>query len=221
MRIGIVGPLGSGKSTVARLLCDHYDFRRRPLAQPLKQIADGMGMHEKGEYREGFVMDWAQELLPDPLYQDINRHSDKGYTTQEMFVDHCIRAYETAIDQRHLYQMIGTDIGRAINEYIWLDNLARNLKEGNVGVDDVRFVNEGQYLERLGFWLVRVHIEPEVLVDRVTARDGSFDPTKYEHASEQEMIHIDCHHNIWNNGSPDELERQVFTMVHFFQEWST
>lgn len=81
---------------------------------------------------------------------------------------------------REFLQWIGTEYGRARDENVWLNVLARKLEKipdsTPVFVTDGRFVNELEFLQAQGFALVKI-VRPEA--DRV-----AFGATNLTHASE-------------------------------------
>jgi dephospho-CoA kinase len=211
MRIGIVGPMGSGKTTVANILTEHYGFRRKSLAKPVKAIADGMDLYPDSIELEEFLKEWAMGLLPDPIYYEML--SPDGLTSHQLLVRDWIAAYETAKTKRELYQRVGTDCGRAVKPNIWIDWFARHLAEGDVVIDDVRFINEGQALTDLGFHLIRLDPLYSTRAERLIDRDGALDLSRMNHASETEQDEIVCD-TVWHNSDGIlSLQHQVGQLI--------
>jgi hypothetical protein len=50
MIIGVCGPEGAGKSTVARILVEHHEARIEPFAGPLKRMLEALGVPRENLY---------------------------------------------------------------------------------------------------------------------------------------------------------------------------
>lgn len=170
MRIAFCGPRATGKSTLADYLVERYGFAKRSLAAPIKQIVNGAPKdpHERHIY----LWDWAARLFP-----------GMSMTAQAKFVTETARMLSLEKDPGRRAQLLGTDIGRALDDEVWIRYLLRGLPDGDVVVDDVRFENECEVLRTAGFVLVRLTAPPNVLAARLAARAAERrDP---DHASER------------------------------------
>src|SRR5690606_27352557 len=101
-------------------------------------------------------------------------------------------------------QLIGTDVGRALDGEVWIRYLLEHLPNGPVVVDDVRFVNECEALRAAGFRLGRLTAPPDVLAARLAARPGERrDPS---HPSEHglEGLPDDYWDAAWDTSEPLE-----------------
>lgn len=136
--IGIIGKLGSGKTSLANYLAKEFLYRRISFADPMKQMAKEFFNVEKG----------------DPLY-------------------------------RELMQKLGTDWFRSVDEDVWVKHLLGRTKgQKRLVIDDVRFPNEAAGLLGAGWKLLYLDCREEIRIERVTQRDGSFDPACLTHPSE-------------------------------------
>jgi dephospho-CoA kinase len=197
MRIGFLGKMGSGKTTAAKLLYTAMGYEKVSLAGPLKEIAKLREEGAEGISLLNALYGYAFELLPDPIYQAANftyTHPRTGEpittTPIEMLVQLWLEDLQQAQNMRELYQRIGTDSGRFIKPAIWIDHFARNLKDGPSVVDDVRFVNEGWALGKLGFLKIKIAVPEELRQERLIARDGKFEESRQDHPSETELDQI-------------------------------
>jgi len=191
MRIAFAGPRATGKTTLAHYLEKHYGFVRMSLATPIKRIiaeapADSYDRHQ-------YLLTWARELYP-----------RAGMIVHAKFASGAARVLSTEHDPGRRAQLIGTDVGRALDPEVWIRYLLHNLPAGPVVVDDVRFRNECEALREVGFRLVRLTAPQDVLVSRLAARPSERrDPS---HPSEHglEGLSHDYWDAVWDTSEPME-----------------
>src|SRR5690606_13560526 len=190
MRIAFAGPRGTGKTTLAQYLADHHGFTRCSLAAPIKRIISEAPTDSYERHQ--FLLRWGRELFPGRL------------VAQARFATEAARMMATERNSGRRAQLLGTDVGRALDDWVWIRYLLEHLPEGPVAVDDVRFANECEALRRAGFRLVRLTAPPDVLVARLVARAAERrDPG---HASERglEGIPDDYWDAVWDTSEPME-----------------
>ncbi len=110
---------------------------------------------------------------------------------------------------RRLLQEIGT-VGRHYDPELWLERFAARLKDEapeRPVVDDVRLALEVDYLERLGFMLVRITRPP----DRI-ARQAA-DEAPQGHETETELDRVAFAQAIDNTGSIADLCARVDALL--------
>lgn len=183
MRIAFCGPRGTGKTTLARHLEERHGFARMSLAAPIKRIIAECptDSHERHQY----LLQWARELFSGSL------------VLQARFATEAARALAAERDPGRRAQLIGTDVGRALDQEVWIRYMLTHLPDGPVAVDDVRFANECEALRAARFRLVRLTAPPDVLAARLAARAAERrDP---DHASERGL-----------EGIPDDYWDAVF-----------
>jgi dephospho-CoA kinase len=224
MRIGFLGKMGSGKTTAAKLLYSSMGYRKESLAGPLKEIAELRNEGVTGSTLVGTLYEYALDLLPDPAYSMaiINfTHPRTGVpvetTPVQMLVKLWLEDLHEAEDMRELYQRIGTDSGRFIKPGIWIDHFARNLRDGDCVIDDIRFVNEGDALAKLGFLKVKITCPEEKRQEFLRERDGDFQEKRQGHASETELDQIRPDVLIHNISDKKFLYDSVVEVVHRFR----
>jgi hypothetical protein len=188
--VGILGPAGSGKDTMADELMNQHDFVKVAMADPLKRIC-----------RE--VYDFSDTQLWGPS-QERNKE-DKRYLRSEKVTSQkgcCVGVEQEFLTPRMALQTLGTEWGRAMYPGTWVDYALRviqQLKGGHysydqknglveqpghegapsgVAIPDVRFQNEIDAIHKAGGYVVRI---------RRPGKGGDVKGGVAGHASEREM----------------------------------
>jgi len=190
MRIAFAGPRATGKTTLAHYLEERYGFACMSLATPIKRIIAECptDSHERHQY----LLRWGRELFPGSI------------VLQARFAIEAARMLAAERDPGRRAQLLGTEVGRALDDWVWIRYLLEHLPDGHVVVDDVRFRNECEALRRAGFRLVRLTAPPEVLSARLTVRPGEHrDPG---HISEHALEGLPNHYwdAVWDTSEPFE-----------------
>lgn len=128
--IGLIGPMGVGKTTLAKGLMQKFVFVRCGFADALKQMLISFVENQGCDYLQS---------------NDMFYGSSKGIPSK----------YLNGRTPRHAMQTLGTEWGRnLIHPDLWLDAWMRRIQSysqnTSVVVDDVRFVNEAECLQNLG-----------------------------------------------------------------------
>jgi len=190
MRIAFAGPRGTGKTTLADYLVKLHGFTRCSLAAPIKRII--AEAPQDSHERHQFLLRWGRELFPGSI------------VLQARFATEAARALAAERDPGRRAQLLGTEVGRALDQEVWIRYLLEHLPEGPVAVDDVRFANECEALRQAGFQLVRLTAPPDVLAARLAARPSERrDPS---HPSEHglEGLPDDYWDSVWDTSEPFE-----------------
>lgn len=92
---------------------------------------------------------------------------------------------------RKLLQDIG-DKMKEIDSDVWVKYLVHKIKDkNNIIIDDVRFKNEFEALEKLGFIMIKINVEPEIQWKRLKKKYGEEEAKKHKqrmnHISEKEL----------------------------------
>lgn len=130
MVIGLTGYKGSGKTTVAQYLEDHYGFKRV-------------------NFKDGLV-DEMKERLPDVL--ELLRQYN-GYPNVDYLFFHKPDL------MRALMQNYGTEVRRKDDENYWVNRWSAAIFQHSITpvvVDDVRFLNEANAVRSNGGIIIRV-----------------------------------------------------------------
>lgn len=185
MIIGVIGKMGTGKDTVAKMIKEiqpEYGWEVRQFSAKLKQVASIL---------TGI---------------DVARFDDQQFKRQQMDP-------EWNMTYREFLQRLGTDaIRNVLHNNVWINALMAEYKliEHKIGdnlvvnrypnwiISDVRFINEAETIRRMGYPLVKI------------IRDVSSD----NHVTETEMDKYHRHHyEIDNNGNLDNLRDQVKSLL--------
>lgn len=136
--IGVAGPAGSGKDTVADFICSERGYIKYSLAAPMKAAVNGMLAAAGCE-----VINFNDRKVKEA------RHSLLGCSP------------------RRFLQLFGTDFARnMINDSIWLNHANHFINKQSargygIVVPDIRYPNESSWLRERGGKLIHV-IRPGV-----------------------------------------------------------
>lgn len=135
MIYGVIGKIGSGKTTLSNYLIEHHGFKRKAFADNLKEACR-------------IIFGFTDEQL---------------YGTQEQKETPDPRWY--GVSPRQVFQFFGTECVRmkmnelmpGIGEDIWIKSFELSLNpDENIVVDDVRFNNEAEMIKKLGGKIVKI-----------------------------------------------------------------
>jgi hypothetical protein len=136
MIIGLIGLNGSGKSTVASILEQKYNFNIDSFAKPVKDIAS-------------IIFNWNREKLDGMTEESRKWREEKDEEWSKIL--------NKDITPRMILQMIGTEFGRdMLGENIWIESLKKRSENKNIVISDVRFVNEAEDIKNSGGILIRI-----------------------------------------------------------------
>lgn len=187
MIIGIIGEIGSGKTTAANVLKEKFNFEINPLALLLKDVVRLLfnfkftqvfgSFEEKNEIdnRWGISPREALQILGTDIMREKihdllpNLKVNRGEFWIKRFKDDYLA-----------HKKIMNDMGHEIN----------------VVIDDVRFKNEFEMIKELGGIVVKI-VRPSII-------------KKSHHRSETEKNQITPDHIIFNNQSLDVFKHVVY-----------
>lgn len=202
MIIGICGFIGSGKDTVADYLVNFHEFRRESFANTLKDAVSA-------------VFGWDRTML--------EGRTKEAREWREQVDFWWSNRLGRQITPRWVLQYWGTEVCRkGFHDDIWiasLENKLRNSKD-SVVISDCRFPNEIASIRNAGgqiVWVKRGDL-PSWYNLAVSANQGqnlAFQELKRIgiHASETAWVGTEFDHEIDNNGSIDDLYKQVQALL--------
>jgi hypothetical protein len=175
MRIGITGYAGSGKDVVADVLVETFGFRKVNMSDALDRYLQILNPIIQIEFvTDG---DYFPRIAP-------VRYADLRATTD-------LTEAKKIPEVRQLLQRLGTDVGRAIDPEMWVNELNKEAdKHRHVVTTGIRFIEEVDPLD------VLIH------VDRI-----GFGPVN-DHPSEMlDDIFVQSHYTLQNAGTIEDLQQ--------------
>lgn len=125
---------------------------------------------------------------------------------------------------RWLLQTIGT-MFREIDEYVWINAMLEDIanskayRERNkyskehITITDCRMPNEYEVLKEKGYTFLRVVTDEDIRLKRLKDRGDSFKEEDLEHHTESFYNSFHCDYVIDNNGTLDELHKQIDNLM--------
>ena len=182
--IALVGRMGTGKSTIASLLAHQFGYYKMSWATPIKDLAE------------------------------------RAYGTIDKTKTYAVTKNDTVhyVTGRYLLQRIGTDALRSqVDEEFWLkvainqiSHILRLNPDARIVIDDTRFMNEAQLLQKRGFMIVRVRLPDAV---RVLRLGEQLTDTTADHPSEADSDHIPCHIDLWNTADAQQTVNELMRVL--------
>ncbi|CAL1776580.1 deoxynucleoside monophosphate kinase [Friunavirus sp. BRC001] len=209
-KIGLIGLAGAGKDTVAVILQEALKERGQVFeidryAGLLKEAArqvfgenfDDRNVKEVDKFVDLCLADKIIDAT-DYVYLKLNRPDidlDEWNELCKKHIDSC-----TWMSPRKFQQLLGTEVGRALDENIWVKYLKN--QDRNLIIPDVRFGNED--------------VDFNILITRHPVPQGKL------HASEVYAAELQLSDNpydyvdyvIHNDGSIEDLKRKVQQLVN-------
>jgi len=184
MIIGISGYQSSGKDTVADYLVKEYGFVKLSFASALKDIV-------------AIIFGWSREKLEGLTVEDRKWREEideKWAKTLSIPI----------LTPRYVLQHLGTEVFRNhFHPDIWTKIIENQLfLYRNVVISDCRFVNEIEMIKNNGGQIIQVHRDSLGVIENANM-----------HRSESEWIHCHCDWIIKNDGTIEELHKQIYKIM--------
>lgn len=210
MIISISGLIGSGKDTAADYLCTVHGFKRMSWAGALKDAVSA-------------IFGWDRELLEGSTKESrIWREQVDQWWADRLGIPD--------LTPRWVLQQWGTEVGRkSFHDEIWVasvENKLRNIKS-DVVITDSRFVNELRSIKNIGGITIRTHrgenpawyIYAKILntqgtnTEQLTLAKDQIERHGV-HASEYSSVGLEYDYHLDNNGTIDDLHKQIESIVN-------
>ena len=190
MLIGLVGPIGSGKDTVAERLVTHHGYKRDSFAKSLKDAVSSM-------------FNWDREML------EGNTTSSRHWREQpDKFWS---KKMGKEVTPRWVLQYFGTEVMRqGMYDAIWVDSVIGRYKGENTVVSDTRFQNEIKTIKAHGGKILLVKRGP-IPTREEMQKQGV-------HQSEWDWVGSDFDYIIDNTSSLEGLNATIDQFIHQLQD---
>lgn len=213
MIIGLVGLIGSGKSTAANRLIKFHNFKEVSFASSLKDVVS-------------IMFDWPRHMLEgNTMESRAWRDQIDEFWTREL-------GWDEAFTPRKALQYFGTNVIRNnLHQDFWVLRLKKSLMgiQGNIVVSDCRFSNEIKMIKDMGgevwqiqrgdlpVWFDEARIflksKPNLSLDQIKALENKYGA----HSSEWMWVSAEVDRKIYNNDL-DEFLRVIDDLVSVNQK---
>ena len=190
MLIGLVGPISSGKNTVAERLVTHHGYKRDSFAKSLKDAVSSM-------------FNWDREMLEGNTESSRHwREQPDKFWSEKMGKE---------VTPRWVLQYFGTEVMRqGMYDAIWVDSVIGRYKGENTVISDTRFQNEIKTIKAHGGIIVLVKRGPIPTREEMQKRGI--------HQSEWDWIGANFDYTIDNTNSLEGLNANIDQFIHRLQD---
>jgi dephospho-CoA kinase len=208
--IAFIGQMGSGKTALAKRFADEFGARKIALGDPLKADVLKYGLVPGNEINKATDRHILQS------YGQLRR----GEVVAFNYYDGMVSIVEDVAYQGWNSKNGVNIIGPCYLNY-WVDQFINNLSWQDIRIpiinthvnDDIRRLNEVVAIKNIGFKIIKVNVDDDVRLARLTARDGSFDPATLNDISESEIPSLPYDVAIDNNATFEEAWDSLLKVI--------
>jgi hypothetical protein len=203
MNIALVAKRGSGKTTISNALVQQ-GYQRLSWADPVRELA---------------AMAYDPRFTGTPEEYSAAKASEYQVTS----TDKAGFVFTEFITGTTLLQRIGTDAMRdGLDQDFWvkaaLGRMERAEREAQGEPihwvnDDTRFPNELEALRERGFVIVGLHVPDVIRHARLVSRDGFYDASAENHASETSVSLDDCDIVVDTSQTVDDVIQRLWSFA--------
>jgi hypothetical protein len=200
--IGLTGFIGSGKSTVANILTEHYGYRQDSFAATVKDAVSA-------------IFGWSRELVEgDTLESRHWRDTVDTWWSKELGIAN--------FTPRFALTHYGTDVMRRyFNDDIWLLTVKRRIMAyagTPVVITDVRFPNEVKFVQSMSGQFINIERDARPVWYDVARRANTGDAeatlqmttqNAAIHPSEWQWVGLTGDTILYNTGTLDDLKLRL------------
>lgn len=149
----------------------------------------------------------------------IDGYDFKKYAFADGIGEIIDKYFPTAREQgkpRYHYQYIGQAM-RVLDANVWVNYLLKTIEKEDyhrIVITDVRQENEVRSLKENGFTLIKIVADDDVRVSRMISSGDIFSPEDLNHETEQFAEVVDADITIVNNGTIEELQKEVLNIIN-------
>lgn len=191
--VGIIGNIGSGKSTVSEYLVRNYDYEEYSFASPIKNIAINMGF----EYNQVYGSQ-VNKL-------ELNKHW--GISGREF-----MQKFGTEFGRNIMPDILpNMNMGKSNSPWVKIfeikyDNNIKSKSDKHIVVSDCRFENEVQSIrDRNGYIIKLVRDNKPISI----TNEKKYNDNVYNHSSETQISNLYCDTVINNNTTKNDLFKSI------------
>lgn len=200
MIIAINGLIGSGKDTVAGIMCSRHGFTKISMANHLKDAVSS-------------IFGWERRLL--------EGDTEESRKFRETPCEYWSNKLGNPTTPRQILQLFGNNSREIVSEEIWLYSLFKDLSpSGNYVLPDLRYPNEADTFRNCGGKVIKI-IRGENPQWYQTAMNDNSGIDKggmarlypWVHVSEWALAGYKFDYTIENGGTIEDLENEVEKLI--------
>jgi adenylate kinase family enzyme len=208
-KVAFSGKMCSGKTTMAELLVERYNFNRLAIGDQIKAVSNLFVENMVG------LEEYIEKWLPEHKERIIKGFKEyKKQTEGAIFVKQG-KVYLKNEAYRGLTQKTGDIVRGEYGDDVWINLLMKQADEivkngGKVVCDDVRLLVEKENFEDTGYKMIRLNINEEDQKKRILKTYKTYNEEALKHKTETELDQAVFEFSI--DATENDIE-QVFQKV--------